>query len=140
MQDQRLAAVLDTAFPFHAAHRRPRFDDLGLAPLPQAEAGEVAGSLFEGERAGAVGEGIGREADLHGQGSGLIEVREPRPPARAHFSASSTTPSVTSAMPDHSRSDGRSPSSSTANSATSTTENLSTGATLEASPIFSARK
>jgi hypothetical protein len=55
-------------------------------------------------------------------------------------SASSTTPAPTSAIPVQSRVVGRSPRNATANTATSTTLSLSTGATSDASPTFSARK
>ena len=53
---------------------------------------------------------------------------------------STSTPAATSAIPNHSRPAGRSPRNSTANTATSTTLSLSTGATRDASPTFSARK
>lgn len=50
------------------------------------------------------------------------------------------TPRATSPIPNHSRKTGRSPRNTNANRATSTTLNLSTGATFAASPILSARK
>lgn len=56
------------------------------------------------------------------------------------LNASTRTPDATSAIPDHSRKDGRSPRKMTANNATRTKLNLSTGATWDAAPIFSARK
>ena len=61
-------------------------------------------------------------------------------PRNQRLKASNSTPAATNAMPDHSRSDGRSPRNANAKTATSTTLSLSTGATFEASPIFSARK
>lgn len=56
------------------------------------------------------------------------------------FIASTSTPAPTMAMPSQSRPDGRSCRNTTANSTTSTRLSLSTGATLDASPTFSARK
>src|SRR6266478_6493214 len=50
------------------------------------------------------------------------------------------TPAPTMRMPIQSRPDGRSPRKRNANTATSTRLSLSTGATFEASPTFSARK
>ncbi len=50
------------------------------------------------------------------------------------------TPETTKASPIHSRTNGRSPRNITAKIATNTMLSLSTGATLEASPIFKARK
>ena len=56
------------------------------------------------------------------------------------FNANTSTPAPTMRIPSQSRTDGRSWRKSTANTATSTRLSLSTGATLEASPIFKARK
>jgi hypothetical protein len=88
------------------------------------------------------------------QGRGLVDVyfRPPASPERSSYfmhsprmtdqrrHASTTTPTVTSAIPIHSRVPGRSPRNRTASTATSTTLNLSTGATFAASPTLSARK
>jgi len=68
-----------------------------------------------------------------------------RPPAaacrgRQRLNASTKTPALTMRMPIHSRMEGRSPRRATANKVTSSTLSLSTGATLDASPIFRARK
>lgn len=60
--------------------------------------------------------------------------------SRHRLNASTNTPAPTIRMPIHSRTDGRSPRKATANTVTSSTLSLSTGATLDASPIFSARK
>ncbi len=51
-----------------------------------------------------------------------------------------TTPAPTSPMPNHPPNEGRSWRKTAAKIATKITLNLSTGATLEASPTFSARK
>jgi len=63
---------------------------------------------------------------------------------QTHFyqrlNANTKTPLATRPMPSHSRADGRSPRNAKANTATSTRLNLSTGATFDASPIWSARK
>ena len=61
-------------------------------------------------------------------------------PRVQRLKASKRTPPATIAIPDHSRSDGRSPKNVNANTATRTRLSLSTGATLDASPILSARK
>jgi hypothetical protein len=54
--------------------------------------------------------------------------------------ASMSTPPPTIRIPSQSRAEGRSCKKATANKATNTTLNLSTGATFEASPTLSARK
>ena len=60
--------------------------------------------------------------------------------AGALCSAINSTPAATSAMPSHSCTAGRSPSSAYAKTATSTTLSLSMGATCDACPSCSARK
>lgn len=59
--------------------------------------------------------------------------------APSRHSATSTAPVVIKATPAHSRTDRRSPRKATANTATSTTLSLSTGATREAGPSWRAR-
>ena len=58
----------------------------------------------------------------------------------AHLNASTITPAPTIKIPTHSCTEGRSPRKITAMRTTSSRLSLSTGATFEASPIFSARK
>lgn len=67
-------------------------------------------------------------------------VESQRLVANQRLTASMTVPSPTSEIPNQSFTLGRSPRKMTANMATSTTLSLSIGATLDASPICSARK
>lgn len=74
----------------------------------------------------------------------LVRPRPPLPARLRHIDHQRTarirTPHATSAIPNHSCGDGRSPRKALAKIATITTLSLSTGATFDASPICNARK
>jgi len=76
-----------------------------------------------------------------GTQAGQQSSRQPWTPRDGQrLNANTKTPALTIRMPAHSRMEGRSSRKATANTVTSSTLSLSTGATLDASPIFKARK